>query len=159
MSIRPLTPRAATVLIGPGEIVFTRTPLPPRSFAKYRTDDSSAAFAKLQTEFTWLTGHGHAKDQSTELAAARAAFGPIKDVEATARPGKRATHEETGGHGDDAGDGGDGLPKDIKLSERERTHYASQVGHELRYPDWKAVAEELKHANPTLRKRMGAKAA
>ena len=38
-------PAAASVLIGPAEIAFTRMLFGPRSAARYRTVDSSAAFA------------------------------------------------------------------------------------------------------------------
>ena len=42
---KPGIPRAATVPSGPAETRFTRIPRGPRSRARYRDTDSSAAFA------------------------------------------------------------------------------------------------------------------
>src|SRR6266487_3214596 len=42
---KPPTPAAASVRIGPAEIAFTRIFCGPKSYAKYRVDDSNAAFA------------------------------------------------------------------------------------------------------------------
>jgi hypothetical protein len=45
IELNPATCREDAVLIGPAEIAFTRIPRSPRSNARYRTVDSSAAFA------------------------------------------------------------------------------------------------------------------
>lgn len=109
------------------------------------SDRSSAAFTKLSAEYNWLTDHGHAKGASTELVAARAAFGPIADVEATAKPGKRETHQETGGHGSDSSDAGEGKdkgagpPKD--MSAGHRRYYQNRIDSGA-MPDWAAAKAE-----------------
>ena len=55
ISVKCAIPRAASVLIGPEEIPFTRIFFAPSSLAKYLRDDSSAAFATPITSYPGIT--------------------------------------------------------------------------------------------------------
>ena len=109
---------------------------------------------KVEKEFQGLVELGQPNSKVTEVLAMRSVFGP---VEALTKPkDTRETHEETlGGSPPDPGTRTDGIPKG--LSQREREYYSDQINKGL-YPDWKAVTAELEHADPGLRKRMGARA-
>ena len=48
-SVNPEMPRAESVIVGPGLTALTRIFCGPRSLARYRTEDSSAAFATPMT--------------------------------------------------------------------------------------------------------------
>ena len=61
-------------------------------------DKASGAYQKLEVEFANLVSLGDdSKDTRTQLKAARAAFGPIANLEKAAVPEARETHQETGG--------------------------------------------------------------
>jgi hypothetical protein len=116
--------------------------------------------AKVQAEYEHLVNVlGHKPTKETEAAALRAAFGDIDTLRAAkskARPGPADTHSETGGGGKPAGAGGS---KDVlkSLSPREKQHYGRLIDQGI-YKNWDAVKAELDHANPEVRRRMGAKA-
>ena len=119
--------------------------------------EGTEARDKVAEEYRYLVDRGHPENRTTELAALRAAYGPIEKLEKAKSRSKPDVHsdEQSGGGGDDD-TGGDNGP--IKgLTAREREYYKSQIS-KGRYKDWDAVKEELKHANTALRRKMGAKA-
>jgi hypothetical protein len=117
----------------------------------------SETFAKVAGEFQYLVGLGDSKTLETELKAIRAALGPVETLE-QARKG-RTSHESHQEHG--AGGGGGAGPKggqgNLKLSEKERSHYQRGIDAG-RYKDWKEVEAELQHANRSTRQKHGAPA-
>jgi len=91
-------------------------------------DKESAAYRKVAGEFKHLAGLGYDRDDlRTEVAALRAAFGPIESLESTERPRAREGHQETGGRGGEAdgGDGRDGYPRGFP--DRMRAHYDKMI--------------------------------
>ena len=123
-------------------------------------DQSSAAFGKVQTEFTYLIAQGYdANDPRTELIAVRGAFGDIDQLEKIGKPGERETHQETGGGGEPGSAEGnkDSRSKDMPpkgLSRDAKKHYGAQIERGM-YPDWAAVSKELEGASPSVKVRLG----
>ncbi|MGH7187227.1 MAG: hypothetical protein ACREIB_13235 [Pseudomonadota bacterium] len=88
----------------------------------------SAAFQKVAAEFRHLTGLGYNADEiRTEVAALRAAFGPIEALETTTKPREREGHRETGGRSGSERDGDrhDGYPRGFP--DRMRAHYDRMI--------------------------------
>lgn len=112
-------------------------------------DKTSEEYVKAMKEYQELVSLGQPATDATQLAALRNVYGDVETLRAskTARRGSTETHSETGGHrpGGDGGGNKDGALKD--LSPRQRQHYEGLISRGV-YPDWKAVAEELKHAGP-----------
>ena len=105
------------------------------------TDQSSAAFQKVRTEYEWLVSHGStSNDPQTELMAVRAAFGDIDQL-AKIKSGERETHQETGGNSEPGGqpDRSDGAPKDMPADTRR--YYQDQISQGV-VADWKAAKDE-----------------
>lgn len=128
------------------------TALVPELLQEGSTDRS-----KVRAEFQYLTGLGSPRTLETELAAIRAAFGPVETLE-QARRGKPSfeSHQEHGaGGGEHPRKQGNGKLIDT-LSARERKHYERQIEQGV-INDWAAVEDELKYAKAHVRKRMGAK--
>ena len=121
-------------------------------------DQNSAAFRKIQTEFTYLTGQGYdAKDPRTELIAVRGAFGDIGQLEKIGKPGERENHQEVGGNAEPGPAGGSDQIKDMPpkgLSQDAKKHYGAQIERGM-YPDWAAVSKELEGASPSVKARLG----
>lgn len=118
------------------------------------SQDGSDARNRLAREYQQLQSLGMPDSGATELAALRNVFGPPEGLKP--QQGERETHQETGGSGEsDETLRADGIPKG--LTARERAFYSERVGPGKLYPDWKAVEDEQKFANPNLRKRMGAR--
>ena len=115
--------------------------------------DGSEDRAKVATEFSYLVGHGSPGDQSTQLAALRTVYGSIEKLskKSTQHVG---THQETGGGLKPEPKTEKGLLK--TLSSREKAHYEKGIEKGL-YKGWDDVEKELEYANPSVRKRMGAK--
>lgn len=104
-------------------------------------------YQKVKAEFDFLRSLGDPNTVATELKAIRAVHGPLDKLRA-AKSG-RTSHEsqrETGGEGGAGPRGGKG---ELKLTERQREHYAPRVGRGKLYPDWKAVEAELNFATRT----------
>ena len=111
---------------------------------------------KVTNAFNRLVDMGSPNDARTELAALMSVYGPVEELEkrkSTMTRELRDKHQETGG-GKPPEPVSTGMLK--TLSPREKAHYESMIQKGL-YKDWKDVEEELKHANPDLRKRYGAK--
>lgn len=104
-------------------------------------DRSSEQFAKLKGEYDYLVSMGDPGDATTELKAARAAFGPVAALEAAGKPKDRESWAESGGASDPGDRGGakDGPPKDMPAKHRE--YYRKQIASGF-YPDWEAVRKE-----------------
>ncbi len=122
-------------------------------------DQSSAAFGKVQTEFTYLIAQGYdANDPRTELIAVRGAFGDIDQLEKIGKPGERETHQEVGGNAEPGSQGNeDSGSKDMPpkgLSRDAKKHYGAQIERGM-YPDWAAVSKELEGASPSVKVRLG----
>ncbi len=106
------------------------------------TDTDSAAFKKVQTEFTYLTQQGYdANDPRTELIAVRGAFGDIDRLQKI-EPGKRETHQETGGHSDPNTESTDGAPKDMPADTKR--YYQDQINQGV-VVDWEAAKAEYSY--------------
>jgi hypothetical protein len=110
-------------------------------------DLDSAAFKKVQAEFTYLTRQRYeANDPRTELIAIRAAFGDIDNLQKI-KPGTRETHQETGGRQESGTDIADGAPKDMPADTKR--YYQDQINQGV-VVDWAAAKAEYgykpKHA-------------
>ena len=109
------------------------------------TDKASGAYQKLQVEFDNLLSLGDdSKDMRTQLKAARAAFGPIANLEKAAPPEARESYTETGGGapgGEEGGGSADAWPKDTTAD--QKAYYNDLIGKGI-YTRESAVAE-LKH--------------
>lgn len=102
-------------------------------------DSDSAAFKKVQTEFSYLTRQGYdANDPRTELIAVRGAFGDIDQLQKI-KPGTRETHQETGGHSEPGTESADGAPKD--MSADTKRYYQDQINQGV-VIDWEAAKAE-----------------
>lgn len=118
--------------------------------------DGHADRLRVRDEFNYLVSLGHPKTKETELAAMRAAFGPLDRLQAAkqGRPGAEY-HQEAGG-------GGGGRPQNRdtgKLvdtqSDREKKYYQSLIDKGI-YKDWNEVEAILQHAKPHIRRKHGA---
>ena len=106
------------------------------------TDTDSAAFKKVQTEFSYLTQQGYdANDPRTELIAVRGAFGDIDRLQKI-EPGKRETHQETGGHSGPNTESTDGAPKDMPADTKR--YYQDQINQGT-VVDWEAAKAEYSY--------------
>ncbi len=107
------------------------------------SDQTSAEFGKVKSEFDYLVGHGHPNNKLTELAAVRAAYGSVDKLEQLGKETPRETHQETGGGrdpgGQDAGPGETSWPKDIPAKNRQ--HYDTLINKGI-MPDRKAALDE-----------------
>ncbi len=111
----------------------------------------SEARQKVEQEFQYLVSLGDAPDKATELKALRSVFGPANKLQKS-QP-TRETHQETGGStpdGDTGGQHDDDVPKGLTAA--QRAYYKPLVERGM-YKGWKAVTEELKHADQRLVKR------
>jgi len=118
-------------------------------------DKVSESNQKLTKAFNDLVALGQPNSQSTELAAARQVFGSIDALESVGRVHDRETHQETGGGMPPASGGGSPDGKPEGMSADEDRHYSDAIQKGI-YKGWAEVAEELKFANPNLRKKHGA---
>lgn len=112
---------------------------------------------KVINAYKDLVDAGHPDDARTELAALMAVYGTADELEkrkSSMTRELRDKHQETGGGKPPSDPTQAGLLK--TLSVREKAHYESLIQRGL-YKDWKDVEEELKYADPNLRKRYGAK--
>jgi hypothetical protein len=103
--------------------------------------EGSAERERLVREYQYLIEHGHPENKATQLAALRAAFGPVEKLQ-TKHAESRETHMESGGSGgrDDTTDDADGPPKNLTAG--QKAFYADAISKRV-YKDWKAVREEL----------------
>lgn len=115
--------------------------------------DGSENRAKVAKEFSYLVSHGSPGDQSTQLAALRTVYGSIEKLSKKSTQHVE-THQETGGGHKPEPKTDKGLLK--TLSSREKAHYEKGIEKGL-YKGWDDVEKELEYANPSVRKRMGAK--
>ena len=105
-------------------------------------DSDSAAFKKVQAEFTYLTQQGYeADDPRTELIAVRAAFGDVDQLQKI-KPGTRETHQETGGHQEHGAESADGAPKDMPADTKR--YYQDQINQGV-VVDWEAAKAEFSY--------------
>lgn len=109
-------------------------------------DKSSEVNKKVQKEHLFLTETlGHPLGPETDLAALRAALGPLAALRAAkdAKPGSSDGHQEVGGGNPPGGNGGGDPVK--SLTAREKAHYTRLIDRGV-YKDWDAVREERKFA-------------
>lgn len=105
-------------------------------------DSDSAAFKKVQAEYTYLTQQGYdANDPRTELIAVRAAFGDVDQLQKI-KPGTRETHQETGGHQETGAESADGAPKDMPADTKR--YYQDQINQGV-VIDWEAAKAEYSY--------------
>ena len=96
------------------------------------------------------------------MAALRAVFGPADKLESIReRERQPENHQEvmsgSGNRGGDQGTDEQNAERPPKgLSRRELSYYEGQITKGI-YRDWNAVRVEMKHSNPGLRQRMGAR--
>ena len=119
--------------------------------ARYRqvipdlNDKASSAWQKIEAEFDNLVSLGNdSKNTRTQLMAARAAVGPIANLEKAAPPEARESYTETGGGapgGEEGGGSADAWPKDTTAD--QKAYYNDLIGKGI-YTRESAVAE-LKH--------------
>lgn len=112
---------------------------------------------KVINAYKDLVDAGHADDARTELAALMAVYGPADELEkkkSSMTRELRDKHEEIGGGKPPSGNKETNFQK--TLSPREKSFYEDGIRKGL-YKDWKDVEDELKYANPDIRKRYGAK--
>lgn len=116
-------------------------------------DKASAAWQKIQVEFDNLVSLGNdSKNTRTQLMAARAAFGPIANLEKAATAEPRETHQEAGGGGPGGGDGGnsgDAWPKDTTTD--QKNYYTDLIGKGI-YTRENAIVELKRGADRKKRK-------
>ena len=102
-------------------------------------NQDSAAFKKVQTEFSWLVQQGYDPDElQTQLIAVRASFGDVDQLQKI-NPGKRETHQETGGHSGSETESTDGSPKDMPADTKR--YYQDQINQGA-VADWEAAKAE-----------------
>lgn len=116
-------------------------------------DKASSAWQKIDAEFANLVSLGDdSKDTRTQLKAARAAFGPIANLEKAAPAEARETYTETGGGGPGGGEGdppADAWPKDTTAD--QKAYYNDLIGKGT-YTRESAVAELKRGAERKKRK-------
>lgn len=121
----------------------------------------SVVRARLETEYKKLLALDYAESKATELVAARAAFGSIEKLErASAGTGsEREPHPETHGGGAPESDGGEPTAETWYkgMTQRERKYHQNMIDKGLETPE--SIVETMKHANPAVRRRHGARAA
>jgi hypothetical protein len=105
---------------------------------------------RVEGEFRYLTGVGQdERSKTTELAALRAALGPVEKLRKTSEltPDRRETHQDVGGGGDEppAPDAGHAVLK--KLNNDQKTYYKRQIDKGI-YKDWDQVAKEMEYHTP-----------
>lgn len=105
---------------------------------------------RVKKQYDYLISIGQPATKSTELAAL-SILGDIDGLRAASRGTvRRETFEDVGG-GDADGGGqgstGDGIPKGMTLTATQRSYYQQKIDRGI-YPNWKAVADELKFAVP-----------
>ena len=136
-----------------------------REIARYKAiapeilDDASEKRAEIKAEFNALVALGDdPRDLATQLKAIRAVLGPAEKLERS-RNGRPAheSHRESGGGG---GEGQKRRDPDAPLtyddlSPAEKAHYDKGLRSGM-YKDTAAVNEELKYANPNIRRKYGA---
>lgn len=121
------------------------------------TQDGHQDRTRVKEEFDYLVSLGHPKSVETELAAIRAAFGPIERLK-QARSGRSGAdhHREAGGSGGPSRQHNQASGKLVDtLTERERGYYQKQIDGG-QYRGWDDVESVLKHANPATRRKHGA---
>jgi hypothetical protein len=102
--------------------------------------EGSADRAKVRSEYDFLVSHGHPAGLQTEVAALRAAMGPLSSLRAAkaAKPGTAESHVETGGS--KPGDGG--KPDPLKsMTPKEKTHFTHLVNQGIE--TWGSVRKQL----------------
>ena len=118
--------------------------------------EGSNARQRVQEEYNFLTSTGAPDGLPTQLQALRAAFGPINALKKIKGERPDTSHQDVGsgsgpGEENETGKRADGTPKG--LTARQRTYYTGRVGPGKYYPDWGAVAAELKFQDEGLTKR------
>lgn len=126
-----------------------------KALAPELLNTGSEVYQKVKVEYDFLRSTGDPRNVVTELKAIRAALGPLDKLRA-AKAG-RTSHESTPELGGEGGEGRRSGEGSLKLSAKERKHYEKGI-ETGRYKDWKAVADELKFANPNTRRKHGAPA-
>lgn len=115
-------------------------------------EDGSDVRQRVESEYTFLLSTGLNPGLETELAAVRAVLGPADRLKANPGARRQETHQETG-YGSDSGTGGKDRSFKDRLSPSYRAYYDDQI-RKGRYKNWKAVEDELKHADPHKRERI-----
>jgi len=122
-------------------------------------EEGSPARDKVFRKFQYLVHKLGMPENSyaTQLAALHAAFGDLSELPGEREEDPEPSRETGGSRRGGAADDDDKDDEDSKilkkLSAREKEFYRARVGKGKPYPSWKAVAEEIKFANPELRKR------
>lgn len=102
-------------------------------------DRNSEISKRAAAAYKRLIGRGLPDSQATQLAAVEQVLGPLDALTAARTPGRRETHEETGGTGGGsaATAGGDDAPADLfkGVENRWRAHYRDMIG-KGQYQGW-----------------------
>lgn len=112
--------------------------------------DGTAERAQVRKEYDRLVGLGQPATRATELVALQITFGGIEGLRAAAGAQRERITSQEGGAGGgqsrrDSGEDANGVPRDLKLTDRQTAHYTRLIDRGV-YKGWDDVRAELKYA-------------